>query len=162
MTSKKASKRVLAIDPVWGGFGYAVMEGPERLVNWGLKGAKEDRRVRSVNQVAGLLKRFDPQVLVVEDISGGLRHLETRDLIADFVEIARERKIEAVFIRRQQVLKHFAPQGTVSLEDIAAVLAKDFPGLAHRLPAPRKPWKHEARSIRIFSSIALALTYYAA
>ena len=35
-------KRVLAIDPTTKGFGFAIMEGPERLIDWGVKGVKNN------------------------------------------------------------------------------------------------------------------------
>ena len=33
-------KRVVAIDPITKGFGFAVLDGPKLLVDWGLRGTK--------------------------------------------------------------------------------------------------------------------------
>lgn len=36
--------RVLAIDPSTRGFGFAVLEGPNRLIDWGVKETKVDKK----------------------------------------------------------------------------------------------------------------------
>lgn len=33
-------KRILAIDPTTRGFGFGILEAPERLIDWGVKEAK--------------------------------------------------------------------------------------------------------------------------
>jgi len=40
--------RVLAIDPSTRGFGFAVLEGPDRLIDWGVKETKVDKNRRSL------------------------------------------------------------------------------------------------------------------
>jgi hypothetical protein len=37
MISPANEKRVLAIDPTHRGFGYVILEGPERLIDWGTR-----------------------------------------------------------------------------------------------------------------------------
>ena len=63
------TKRVLAIDPITKGFGFAVLEGPEILVDWGVKHASGDlnhRNRRCLEEVLKLIARYQPDVLVVE------------------------------------------------------------------------------------------------
>ena len=41
-------KRIITIDPVTRGFGFAVLEGPEDLIDWGVKEARNrDKKTRS-------------------------------------------------------------------------------------------------------------------
>ena len=63
-------KRVLAIDPTTKGFGFAVMEGPERLIDWGVKGVKRSEKKRSLKLVADLIDQYQPDVILVEDCLG--------------------------------------------------------------------------------------------
>src|SRR5207249_4491100 len=58
-------KRVLAVDPTSRGFGFAVLEGPDRLLDWGLVHARTDKRARTLEAVADLLERYRPDVLVL-------------------------------------------------------------------------------------------------
>ena len=42
---------VLAIDPSTRGFGFAVLEGPNRLIDWGVKETKVDKNKRSLKVI---------------------------------------------------------------------------------------------------------------
>ena len=46
--------RVLAIDPSTRGFGYAVLEGPNRLIDWAVKETKVDKTRMTLKFVADL------------------------------------------------------------------------------------------------------------
>jgi RNase H-fold protein (predicted Holliday junction resolvase) len=61
---------VIAIDPSTRGFGFAVLEGPERLVDWGVKETRTDKNRRSLELIADLIEIYQPRVLVVEDYTG--------------------------------------------------------------------------------------------
>lgn len=43
--------RVLAIDPSTRGFGFAVLEAPNRLIDWGVKEARTDKQRRALSKV---------------------------------------------------------------------------------------------------------------
>jgi len=60
------AKRVLAIDPTSKGFGFAVLEGPTVLIDWGVKHARSDRNAKCLEHAAELVSRYRPEVLVAE------------------------------------------------------------------------------------------------
>ncbi len=60
-------KRVLAIDPTTKGFGFAVMEGPEKLIDWGVKGVRGSKNSECLRLISGLIDQYQPDVIVVED-----------------------------------------------------------------------------------------------
>ena len=66
-------KRVLAIDPVARGFGFAVLDGPKLLVDWGVRATKPSPKPveRALREVAALLERYSPDRVVVEDCHDG-------------------------------------------------------------------------------------------
>src|SRR5262249_46637876 len=88
--------RVLAIDPSTRGFGFAVLEGPNRLIDWGVKETKTDKKRRSLKFVAELIDRYQPQMLVVEDYTrkGSRRCGRVRELINDISQLAVKRKVK--------------------------------------------------------------------
>ena len=45
--------RVLAIDPSTRGFGFAVLEGPNRLIDWGVKETKTEQKRRTLEADRG-------------------------------------------------------------------------------------------------------------
>ena len=66
-------KRILAVDPSTRGFGFAVLEGPERLVDWGVKEARDNKHVKCLGQIEKLIKQYEPDAIVVEDAAAKLR-----------------------------------------------------------------------------------------
>jgi hypothetical protein len=59
--------RVLAITPTTRGFGFAVLEGQETLVDWGVKSVKGDKNARCVEKVEMLILHYQPHVLALPD-----------------------------------------------------------------------------------------------
>ena len=58
---------VLAIDPSTRGFGFAVLEGPNRLIDWGVKETKKNKNARALKLIEDLIDVYLPNVIVVED-----------------------------------------------------------------------------------------------
>src|SRR5439155_27108136 len=62
--------RVLAIDPSTRGFGFAIIEGPNRLIDWGVKETKVNKKIKALKLIDGLIDRYQPNLLVLEDYEG--------------------------------------------------------------------------------------------
>ena len=88
--------RVLAIDPSTRGFGFAVLEGPNRLIDWGVKETKTDKKRRTLQLIEDLIDRYLPNVIVVEDYAGkgSRRCRRVQGLISDISKLAVQRKIK--------------------------------------------------------------------
>jgi hypothetical protein len=153
-------KRVLAIDPTSKGFGFAILEGPDTLVDWGVKHATGNREC--LQQAAALIGRYQPEVVVVErtDAAGCLRRLRARHLIEDLLALARERELRARRISRQTMLGYFARSGFATKRQIAVALSIRFPELEPYLPPERKPWMSEDERMGIFDAVAFGLAFY--
>jgi Holliday junction resolvasome RuvABC endonuclease subunit len=154
--------RVLAIDPSTRGFGFAILEGPERLIDWGVKETKTDKKRRSLKFGAELIERYQPRVIVVEDYEGkGSRRCQrVGELINDISKLASNRKIRVRNVSRAKVKQAFAESGAPTKYEIAVAIAKRFPELAPRLPRFRKPWMSEDYRMSIFDAVAMALTLF--
>src|SRR5579871_2517185 len=58
---------VLAIDPASRGLGYAFIEGPDTLIDWGFRNIRRVRQdIRGVEYGEILMMRYKPDVLVLE------------------------------------------------------------------------------------------------
>jgi Holliday junction resolvasome RuvABC endonuclease subunit len=133
--------RVLAIDPSTRGFGFVVLEGSNRLIDWGVKETKVDKKRRSLQLIDDLIDRYQPNVIAVEDYSGkGARRCRRIQwLINDISKLASKRKIRVRSFCRVKVKQAFSESGAVSKYEIALAIANRFPKLAPRLPRFRKP-----------------------
>src|SRR6266478_4453441 len=86
---------VLAIDPSTRGFGFAILEGSNRLIDWGVKETKKNKNARTLKLIEDLIDRYQPSVIVLEDYSGkGSRRCHRiRGLINDISKLAARRTI---------------------------------------------------------------------
>jgi len=153
---------VLAVDPSTRGFGFAILEGPDRSIDWGVKETKVNKKRRSLRFIAELIHRYQPSVLVVEDYTGkgSRRCRRVRELIEDISKLAVQQKIKVRNFSRLKVKQAFSESGTSNKYEIAIAIAKRFPELAPRLPRFRKPWMSEDYRMSIFDAVALAITFF--
>jgi len=151
--------RVLAIDPSIRGFGFAVLEGPNRLIDWGVKETKSEKNRTALKLINDLIDEYQPNAIIVEDYSakGSRRCRRVCDLINDISKLAAKRKIKVRSFSRAKVKQSFSESGASNKQDIAIAIAGRFPELAPRLPRFRKPWMSEDYRMSIFDAVALGL-----
>lgn len=154
--------RILAIDPTTKGFGYAVLEGPECLIDWGLVGARGEKNPACLQRLARLLNDFKPGLLVVEDCGSGSsrRSARVQELISSARMLAEVRNVRSRAFSRSKVREVFSRFGAISKHQIATVIAGRFPELELKLPPFRKPWMSEDDRMSIFDALSFALTFF--
>ena len=154
--------RVLAIDPSTRGFGFAVLEGPHRLIDWGVKETKVDKKRRSLKLIDDLIEQYQPRVIVVEDYAGkGSRRCpRIQGLINDISRLASKKKIRVRRFSRAKVKRVFSESGASNKYEIAMAITNCFTELAPRLPRFRKPWMSEDYRMSIFDAVGLSLTFF--
>lgn len=151
--------RVLAIDPSTRGFGFAVLEGADRLVDWGTRSAREDKNRQCLKKIGELIDCYQPDVLVVENCAAGSRRCErVRRLMDAICVLAGRRKVGTRRFSRQKVQAAFADSSAVTKHEIAAAIAKRFPELAPHLPPYRKAWMSEDQRMGVFGAVAIGLS----
>ena len=155
------SLRVLAVDPSTRGFGYALFEGPDRLVDWGTKDIRKDKHAAALQKTEELIRRYEPAVLVMEDFghARSRRNLRVRRLTKQMFALARRSGIKEHALPLVAVYQQFSKRRAQTKYDIASTLAREFPALMLRLPPKRKPWQSEDSRMSIFDAAALAVTY---
>jgi Holliday junction resolvasome RuvABC endonuclease subunit len=154
--------RVLALDPYYRGFGFAVLEGKDTLITWGTRWARKDKNERFLKEIAHLIARYRPEVVVFEDYAGRSAHQSPRvlELIERVQSLANAQRIPVRHFSRAQVREVFAPSGAKTKQQIATAIAERFPELALRLPPIRKIWMPEDYRMSIFDAVAFAMTFF--
>jgi Holliday junction resolvasome RuvABC endonuclease subunit len=154
--------RVIAIDPGGAKFGFAVFEGEERLIDWGLRRLPQGRRADRTRRLIELLDYYRPDALVVEDVSSkhAGRSPRIRRLVKSVFRLGVKRKIPTYSFPRAGIRAAFLQVGAFTKEEIAAAIADRFPVLALQLPPKRRPWQSEDNRINLFEAAALALTFF--
>jgi Holliday junction resolvasome RuvABC endonuclease subunit len=155
-------RRVLAIHPAGRGFGYAVLESPTRLIDWGVKTTRQDKARKTLAMVSKLFKEYTPDILVVEDCRSGASRRGTRveQLLTSIKTLAVLKGVRPCSISKRTVKNVFSAYQARNREQIAAVLAQRFPELAPWLPRHRKPWMSDDYRMAMFDAAALALACF--
>lgn len=151
--------RILAIVPHSKGFGYAVFEGVRSPVDWGIKRVTGDKNQATLRKVEGLIEAYGPDAIVLEDAKASRRCERTKKLLRLIAKRAAEEGIDVATYSYKTLKEVFAPAPTTK-DALAARIARRFPALRPRLPAPRLPWQSEDYRITIFVACALCLAWF--
>jgi hypothetical protein len=152
--------RILAIAPSWRGFGFAVFEGENTLVDWGVKSVEGEKNKECIKKLGKMMAHYRPDILALEDFDakGSRRSARIRALGSEIIELVRKDGGSVAQISRDQVMETFFEDGDGTRYAIAGILARRFPEeLGSRLPPKRRPWKSEDYRMSIFDAVALAL-----
>ena len=155
-------QRVMAIAPCTAGFGFIVLEGSERLIDYGVKVVQGDKNSASLKKVADLIKYYQPKVIALETPTDKAcrRRQRVQELLREIAQLASSKRIKIQSFSRSQIRKSFSPSNSFTKYQIALTLAEQFSELTVRLPAVRKPWMGEDKRMSIFDAAALALTHF--
>ena len=142
---KETPLRLIALVPSSAGIGYAVVETPQTVIDWGKRSG--------TNTIDVLFRTYRPDILVIEDVTvpGCRKGPSRRREIAYLERLAEEREIAVRPIARLGVLGHFDVRTKVELAQAVAVRV---PALAHRVPPYRKPWMSEDPRLPMFEALA--------
>src|SRR5437879_2681860 len=144
MTAPDNKKRVMALDVRSRRFGFAIFEGPNVLLDCGVRGFRtgvEKVLVPPRQKLATLFDDFNVAAVVWRGpVSGTSRR---KSSIGDALQReSRVRRIPLRLVTRGVVKQVFAGRSGNKYE-IASALAQQFPALASKLPSKRKCWQSE-------------------
>lgn len=156
------TQRVFALDPYSRGLGFVVLEGPQHLIDWGLKESRRDKHVRGLRHVAQLIETYHPDILVIEAIQDPLcrRCPRVRELLHKMSQLAAEKKLKTRSFSRRAVQATFSEVSPVTKYEMMNAIVERLPELTPWRPPFRKPWMSESSRASIFDAVALALTYF--
>jgi hypothetical protein len=154
MGGRHIAVRVIGIASTAHGFAFAVLEGPGRLVDWGVY------RVHSAPDA--VKKAFDRTLVknrplfIALDRKAAEKKRSRGRLFVEAVEVAAaERAIMILDVESGRALES-AAEGRTKW-DVAAGMAKLFQEVAHKLPERRRPWQSEDDRVGLFIALASSL-----
>jgi hypothetical protein len=160
MRPKRDVSVTLAIAPTSRGFGYVVFEDESVPLDWGVKGARENKSRHCLMKARELMRRVQPSALVLEDThqADSQRAKRIKLLIDRIGGLAKQKGIAVIECPRRTMLEFF---GTArNKDDIAETIVKLLPEFDPKLPPRRRMWESEHYNMAIFEAAALALTYF--
>lgn len=152
---------VLGLTPTSRGLGFALLEGPHRLVDWGVKkSAQTNKNAHCLAKAKELIEHYRPDVIVLEDCKGSRRGARVQQLIRDIVKQAKRMKVRTRCFTRTKVQQAFPNAANMTKHEIAFVIVEQLPELAPQFPTRRQPWMTEDYRMTIFDAVGLALTWF--
>lgn len=164
MKGSQQHEGVLAIAISSNRFAYVAFKGPLSPVGWDTRSIDpKARNAAVVDDIAELIGRYEPDVVVLPDIGSCHRRRapRTRRLPYLIQNYARGQAIDVYSYSRQQVRACFEPAGALARHEIAHAIAARVHELGLLAPKIRKLWQREPRSLCLFDAAALAMTHYA-
>jgi len=150
-------RRVVGVAPTSRGFGFAVLEDGEVLVDWGLVHCRPPEPERVVERALALLARHDPDLLVLQATEVSRYGDRAKRFAVLLEEKARSTGVAVTAISSDAVRRHFAAYG-LTKNDRAEEMAKRFPELRPRQPGKRRPWQSQDERMAIFNALSLVIT----
>jgi Holliday junction resolvasome RuvABC endonuclease subunit len=163
MNQKRSnSSIILAVALSSWGVGFAVTEGKDVLVDWGMTATKGDKNVVAACEVEKLIAQYRPSVFVMEDAHAkdAERSVRIRFLAKRLFAVAARAKIKTAVMPREEIRKAFFQDGLGTKDALAAAVAESFPEeLGRLLPRKRKAWMNEHFRMAMFEAVAGALAF---
>jgi hypothetical protein len=154
--------RILAVSLSSRGFGYAVMEGNNRLVGYGNKVINKNKNARVLVHIEKVITRYRPNLLALQDVNAKGTHRDPRikELNRKIITLMKKRKLKTAKLSGTdlRIMLLGNPKGTK--HEMAESLAKRFlDELASRLPPKRNFYNSEDVRMDIFDAVALAVVF---
>lgn len=159
MKTLPSGARILALDLHPQRFGYAVLETPADLLDWGIRRHyRKHGRFSDLSmcvRLRSLLQIWRPSLAVVKELSG-YRAARTKMRQAGLFREIRRCRIPIWRVTERDV-QSVLDSSTLTKYATACILVQQFPFLASTLPPQRKIWASEDYRMGIFAAVRLAL-----
>jgi hypothetical protein len=153
-----APERVIALDLHPLSFGYALFEGSDELLDWGIKSFRHGVNAVKVPldvKLALLFDQYEPDMVVIKEPRAATLTTPARAIL----DLTKRRRIPVRQISAELVRRAFADEHDNKYQ-IASSIAKRCPELSPRLGPRRKVWEAEKYSMSIFDAAALGIAYF--
>jgi hypothetical protein len=164
MDRSKKSERTLALYVSRRGIAFVLFTSPLAPHDWGTKEARgTDKHADCMRLTKELIKRFTPDVLVIEEVheQASRRFPRIRRLYTAIAVYAKRQGIEVQAYSRTAVSEAFSELHATTKYEIATAIVGVIPALAAWLPRKRKPWETEVPAQGIFDAASLGLAFFA-
>ncbi len=162
MHSRIHDARILAVDLRFRRSGFALFEGPKRLLDFGTVVIPSGRYEKAGSRFSDLMKLSLPSAIVVkkerwEDL---MARSDQKPPIGALTNESEAHLLRIRLLEHGALISTFRNLGCDTKAQISTMLARIFPELVWQLPPERKVWQSEHPRQRVFDAIALGFAYW--
>jgi hypothetical protein len=156
--------RTIALEIRASKFGFAVLEGPGKLLDWGVRSFTErGEHLESAvaDRISTLLAFYEPVTVVARDrqLHDAIQQRRILTILATVKQATKRNSAQFRILRAVQVRKRFARDGRITKHEVARILTERFEELAFRLPSRRKAYQSEAQAMLVFDALATGVAF---
>jgi hypothetical protein len=158
---KKDMTIFLSLFPNTRGLGYACIETPQTLVDYGVVTVQPVSNEKVFARAKKLIELFQPTVILIRDNDDPVKHRSQRvqTLAAMIAKYAKTQDITVYHYSRNKIREVFEINGIKAKHEIAQLITQWFPELAPRLPEYRRASMNEGYNTGVFDAISLIATH---
>jgi hypothetical protein len=158
---KKDMTIFLSLFPNTRGLGYACIETPQTLVDYGVVTIQPVSNEKSFARAKKLIDFFQPTVILIRDNDDPVKHRSERvEVLAKMIATyAKAQNIPVYHYSRSKIREVFEINGMKSKYAISKLIIQWFPELAPRLPKYRRASMNEGYNTGVFDAISLIATH---
>jgi hypothetical protein len=159
-------QRIVALDIRASKFGFVVLEGPDKLLDWGVRSFGEqieELKSAASDRISTLLEFYNPVTVVVRDRAhnSSVQSKRVRAIIVAIGSATERSSTDFRVLTTIQVRDRLALDGPITKHDIAKSLAERFEELSFKLPSRRKIYQSEAPAMLVFDALATGVAFLA-
>jgi len=141
------------------GFGYAVLERENTLVDFGRKRLYGDRDGGTAAGIEKVIARYQPYALILQDANkakGTTRTARIKELSREINALAKKKNIKIVKISGKELRAKLLGHEDGTKHEMAVLMAQRFSDrLASRLPPKRRSFDNEDPRMDYFDAVGL-------
>ncbi|MCW3128271.1 MAG: hypothetical protein JWO03_3929 [Bacteroidetes bacterium] len=150
---------ILALYPNSIGIGYACLQIPDRLLDFGVATAKPISNGKLLRRAERFLNYYKPKLVLLKETSELANSGRNDRLIKAMTTLCDEMGLDTYRYTKQQIKDTFEVFGAKTKFSMAEKMVKMLPDLAVRMPKVRKWYEKEDYNMVVFDAVALAVTH---
>jgi hypothetical protein len=148
---------ILALYPNAIGIGFACLQIPDHLFEFGITTAKPISNRTLLKKAEKFMDYYKPHIVILKEIRTA--KMRNHKLIDAIETLSGEKSLKVFKYTKEQIKDVFEVFGATTQYEIVQKLVTMFPDLAHRTPKPKKWYEKEDYNMGIFNAVSLAITH---
>jgi Holliday junction resolvasome RuvABC endonuclease subunit len=150
---------LLALYPSSVGMGYACLQIPDQLLDFGIATIKPMLNGKLLSRAERFMEYYKPKVILLKEKHSSKNSKRNDNLIDALASLSYEKNIQVYRYTREQIKDVFEIFGARSKYEMAQRIIKMLPDLEHRSPKMKKWYEKEDYNMVLFDAVSLAVTH---
>jgi Holliday junction resolvasome RuvABC endonuclease subunit len=150
---------ILALYPNATGLGYACLQIPERLLDYGIATVQPVSNGKLLIRAEKFMDYYKPKIILLKETGSAKNSRRTNKLIEAISTLSGEKDLPVYRYTKQQIKDVFEIFGAQSKFQIVEKIVRMLPELGPRAPKEKKWYEKEDYNMVLFNAVSLAIVH---